>query len=151
MDELDRKIIDLLAEDSRRVLNDIGAAVGLSASAVNERIKRLATSGAIRRFTIDTDPEAIGLPGLVFIFIALAPGADEAAFREFAAAHAGILECHHVTGSWSYLIKIRVASLTEVESFLAALKQAGFAARSETMLALSSPVPGVFVPNRDAG
>ena len=146
MDEIDRKIVILLAEDSRRALADIGGAVGLSASAVNERIRRLAAAGAIRRFTVDADPDALGLPGLVFVFLALAPEADEAAFREFAAAHAGIIECHHVTGSWSYLIKIRVAGLSEVEAFLGALKERGFVSRSETMLALSSPVAGAFVP-----
>lgn len=147
MDDLDRKIVDLLAEDSRRALADIGGTVGLSASAVNERIRRLVASGAIRRFTVDADPEQLGLPGLVFVFLALAPEADEAVFRAFAAAHAGILECHHVTGSWSYLIKIRVAGLNEVEAFLSSLKERGFVARSETMLALSSPVAGPFVPN----
>ncbi len=146
VDDIDRKIIGLLAEDSRRALADIGGAVGLSASAVNERIRRLAASGAIRRFTVDADPEQLGLPGLVFVFLALSPEADEDAFRAFAATHDGILECHHVTGSWSYLIKIRVAGLNEVEAFLGALKQRGFVARSETMLALSSPVAGPFVP-----
>ena len=149
MDEIDRKIIALLAEDSRRALADIGGAVGLSASAVNERIRRLAASGAIRRFTVDADPQALGLPGLAFVFLALAPEADENAFRAFAESHAGIFECHHVTGSWSYLVKIRVASLSDVESFLEALKGAGFLARSETMLALSSPVEGPFVPNAE--
>ncbi len=150
MDEIDRKIINLLSEDSRRALADTGSAVGLSASAVNERIRRLTASGAIRRFTVDADPEQLGLPGLVFVFLALAPDSDEDAFRSFAAAHAGILECHHVTGSWSYLIKIRVAGLNEVEVFLGELKQRGFVARSETMLALSSPVAGAFVPGGGA-
>ena len=146
MDDIDRKIIELLAEDSRRALADIGGAAGLSASAVNERIRRLVAAGTIRKFTVDADPEALGLPVLAFVFLALAPEADEAAFRAFATAHVDIFECHHVTGPWSYLIKIRVADLGGVEGFLAVLKDAGFVGRSETMISLSSPVADALVP-----
>ena len=149
MDDIDRKITGMLAEDSRRALADIGGAVGLSASAVNERIRRLVAAGAIRKFTVDAEPEALGLPVLAFVFVALAPDANEDTFREFAARSASILECHHVTGGWSYLIKIRVSALAEVESFLAALKQKGFVGRSETLIALSSPVADPFVPARE--
>lgn len=146
MDDMDRKIIELLAEDSRRSLADIGGAVGLSPSAVNERIRRLTGSGAIRRFTVDADPEAMGLGVLAFVWVALAPGADEGAFRDFARAHSAIAECHHVTGPWSYLAKVHVASLAGIEGFLGELKAGGFLARSETVIALSSPAPGRFAP-----
>jgi len=146
MDEIDHRIIDLLAEDSRRALADIGALVGLSASSVNERMRRLVAQGAIRRFTVEIDPAAAGVPVLVFVWLALREAADEAAFRAHAAAHPAILECHHVTGGWSYLIKLRVGEIGEIEGFLGGLKSGGFLGRSETVLALSSPVPGVFVP-----
>ncbi len=59
MDEIDRKIIGILAQDLRRSLTDIGAAVELSPSSVNERIRRLVASGVIRRFTIDADHRAL--------------------------------------------------------------------------------------------
>ncbi|MCC0077834.1 MAG: Lrp/AsnC family transcriptional regulator [Rhodobacter sp.] len=146
MDDIDGKIIGLLAADARRALADIGAHVGLSPSAVNERIRRLNGQGIVRRFTVDTDPEARALPILAFVWIALPERGDEAAFRDYAASHSDIEECHHVTGPWSYLLKIRVGSLASVEAFLTGLKAAGFVARSETMLALSSPVPGACVP-----
>lgn len=146
MDETDRKIIELLAEDSRRALADIGAVVGLAPSSVNERIRRLTASGAIRRFTVDTDPAALGLPMLVYLWLALREDADEAAFRRFAASHRRVLECHHVTGAWSYLVKLRVGAVTEIESVLAELKAGRFLGRSETVIALSSAVGGPHVP-----
>lgn len=138
MDDTDRKIVGLLAADARRALADIGSAVGLSASAVNERIRRLAAAGAIRRFTVDADAAALGLPVLAFVFVELARGADEAAFRMLAATHPAIAECHHVTGAWSYLVKVRAAGLDGVEAFLAELKRGGFVGRSETVIALST-------------
>lgn len=146
MDDIDRTILSLLAADSRRALADIGAIVDLSPSAVNERIRRLVASGTICRFAIEADPAALGLPLLAFVWIALREAADEAAFRAHAARDPAILECHHVTGPWAYLIKLRTADMAGIEAFLAGLKVAGFLGRSETVLALSSAVAGAYVP-----
>ena len=146
MDSIDRKIITLLAEDARRSLTDIGDQVGLSASATNERIRRLVTSGAIRRFTLDADPASLGVPVLAFVCVALAPEADEAAFRAYAASHPAIEEAHHVTGGWSYMVKVRVPSLPELEAFLAELKARKFLARSETIIALSTAAEATYTP-----
>ena len=56
MDELDRRILDHLREDARTSFDAIGAAIGLSASAVKRRVDRMKASGVIRRFTVDVDP-----------------------------------------------------------------------------------------------
>ena len=146
MDEIDRKIIELLAEDARRALADIGAVVGLSPSSVNERIRRLVASGAIRRFTVDADPAALGLPVLAYVFVGLNYEAGEAAFKAFVSAAPEVVECHHMTGGWSYLIKLRVDSLHGIESFLEQLKEQRFLARSETMISLSTVCERGFVP-----
>lgn len=145
MDEIDRKIIDLLSSDARRSLADIGGSVGLSPSSVNERIRRLTAAGAIRRFTVELDPSAVGMDTLAFVWVALREDADEEAFRRFAVTSASILECHHVTGSWSYLVKLRVRAMPEVEGFLADLKARRFLGRSETVIVLSSPVADTLV------
>ena len=146
MDTTDRKIIGILSTDARRSLADIGAEIGLSASATNERIRRLTANGSIRRFTIDADPAACGVPVLAFVCVALAPEADESAFRAYAAASPLIAECHHVTGQWSYLVKVHVGSLPDLEAFLADLKARRFIARSETIIALSSVGNAPFIP-----
>ena len=148
MDDIDRKIVACLGEDSRRALADIGGEVGLSTSAVNERIRRLTSGGVLRRFTVDADPEALGAGVLAFVFVGLAPDAEEAVFRAVAADHPDIVECHHVTGAWNYLVKVRVGSLAGVEAFLDAFKQRRLIARSETMIALSTVVDAPFVPRR---
>ncbi|PKP69660.1 MAG: Lrp/AsnC family transcriptional regulator [Alphaproteobacteria bacterium HGW-Alphaproteobacteria-4] len=144
MDNIDRKIIALLAEDARQPLAALGAAVGLSASAVNERLRRLTEAGALRAIRADADPAALDLPVRAFVWLALAATADEAAFRAAIAARREVTACHHVTGPWSYLLQIQVADLAEVESFLALLKAEGWLARSETQLALSEVVAPPF-------
>ncbi len=122
----------------------IGARVGLSTSAVNDRLRRLVERGVLRRFLADTDPEAAGLPLAAFVWVALPEGVDEGAFRAAMAEEVAVTACHHVTGPWSYLVQVRVASLAAVEDFLAGLKRAGWLARSETMLALSTVVEPPF-------
>ncbi|MCZ4094016.1 Lrp/AsnC family transcriptional regulator [Sinorhizobium psoraleae] len=144
MDDLDRKIIGILASDARSSLTDIGATIDLSPSAVNERIRRLVASGTIRRFTLDVDHRALGLDVLAFVWIALSADADETEFRAFMAAHPAVAECHHVTGSWSYCVKIRMPTLGDIEPFLAELKARRYLARSETVIALSTVADNLF-------
>ncbi len=151
MDTIDRTILSLLAADARRGLAEIGAHVGLSTSAVNERVRRLVAGGAIRRFTVDADPAALGHGVLAFVSVGLADGADEEQFRHAMALDASVEECHHVTGRWSYLVKVRSGSLAGVEAFLARLKADSFIGRSETVIALSSAVDAAHVPKDASG
>jgi Transcriptional regulators len=146
MNPIDRTILGLLAADARRALADIGAHVGLSPSAVNERIRRLVARGDIRRFTVEADPAVLDLGTLAFVWVAPADTADESAFRADMAAEPRVVECHHVTGEWAYLLKVRLGALADLESFLAGLKAAGHAGRTHAVVAMSSPVPDAYVP-----
>ncbi|SOC20486.1 Lrp/AsnC family leucine-responsive transcriptional regulator [Rhodobacter sp. JA431] len=144
MDEIDRKICTLLSADARQSMAQIGAQVGLSTSAVNDRLRRLSERGVVRRYLADLDAEALGLPVSAFVWVALPEAADEPGFRSFIAARPEVTACHHVTGPWSYLVQVRMPSLAAVEEFLTLLKAEGWIARSETMLALSTVVEPPF-------
>ncbi len=144
IDEIDRKISSLLANDARQPLAALGRAVGLSTSAVNERVRRMSEGGAIRAVRADTDPAAFGLPVRAFVWLTLNPSASEPAFRAAIAERFEVTACHHVTGPWAYLLQIQVPDLAAVEAFLGTLKDAGWLARSETILALSEVVAPPF-------
>ncbi len=146
MDNTDRKILQLLAEDARRSLADIGSAASLAPSSVNERIRKLVADGVIRRFTVDLDPEKLATPVAAYIWAALKEGADETSFRTFVRGHPSVTECHHVTGAWSYLLKVQVKGLTDLEDVLTHFKEAGLIARSETVIALSTVVEPPYIP-----
>ena len=60
IDELDKRLIDLLRRDGRATFADMGLRVGLSASAVKRRVDRLVSTGAIRGFSVVIDPEVDG-------------------------------------------------------------------------------------------
>ncbi|SIS73193.1 Lrp/AsnC family transcriptional regulator [Phaeovulum vinaykumarii] len=146
LDDADRMIVEALSLDARQSLAALGARAGLSASAVNERLRRLLARGTIRALSVDADPAAMGCPVTGFVFVELATGGNEAAFRDIMRESPEVTACHHVTGPWSYLVQIRVADLDAVETFLAGLKAGGQIARSETLLALSAVVDPPFRP-----
>jgi len=147
MDEIDRKILAHIQHSGHDSYADIGAAVGLSVSAVNERLKKLQAQGAIRGWAACVDPESVGRGVLAFVFVALDRPEHDVGFRAAMTARDEIQECHHVTGDWSYLLKARLGSVGELETLLAtAIKVQPGVTRTHTMIALSSPKESAFVP-----
>ncbi|WP_119303996.1 Lrp/AsnC family transcriptional regulator [Dongia deserti] len=139
MDDIDRIIIDRLQEDGALTYAEIGAAAGLSPSAVNDRLKRLRAEGVIRRMTAEIDPAAIGLGLLAFVLVAVNEPESEVRFREAMKATPEVLECHHLTGDFSYLLKLRLRDTAHLEHFLMdRLKPLSGIVRTHTLIALSS-------------
>ena len=147
MDDIDRKIAAHIQHDGRASYADIGAAVGLSVSAVNERLKKLQSSGAIQGWSARMSPKALGLDVLAFVEVLLERPEHDAPFRAAVLAMPAVQECHHVTGEWSYLLKVRVADTEALERFLSnQLKTLPGVARSHTVIALSSVKETALLP-----
>ena len=139
MDEIDRKIAIAVQEDGAAGLADLAKIAGLSVSATAERQKRLEERGVIRSWHAALDPRQVGCPLLAFVRLALKPGKGDAAFRAGISAHPAVLECHHMTGNWSYLLKLRVPDMAGLEAFVAAeLRSLGGLERLAVDVALSS-------------
>ena len=139
MDGIDRIILERLQADGAQTYAEIGAAAGLSASAVNDRLKRLRADGVIRRMTADVDPAALGLSLLAFVLVAVNEPQGEGRFRDAMRAAPQVLECHHLTGDYSYLLKLRLRDTAHLEQFLMnRLKPLAGVARTHTLIALSS-------------
>ena len=139
MDQIDRIILARLQSDSSQTYAEIGAAAGLSASAVNERLKRLRSDGVIRRMSADIDPAAVGLSLLGFVLVAVNEPPGEGRFRDAMKAAPEVLECHHLTGDFSYLLKLRLRDTAHLEQFLMdRLKPLAGVVRTHTLIALST-------------
>ncbi len=138
MEKTDREILRLLAEDGRRSITDLAELVGLSVSAVHQRVRRLETKGTIRRYTALLDPDAIGLPLTAFISIKpIDPAAPDDAPERL--AHLAAIEaCHSVAGEESYLLKVRVAAPAALEELLQQIRAAANVS-TRTSVVLSTP------------
>lgn len=147
MDSIDRNILVALQHDGAAGLAELAKVAGLSVSATAERVKRLEERGTIRGWRADLDPASVGCPLLAWVFVALRPGSTEAKFREAVAPLEEVLECHAVSGAWSYLLKLRVPGLADLEAFVAGeLRRKAGVERTETVLALSTVKETAILP-----
>jgi Lrp/AsnC family leucine-responsive transcriptional regulator len=147
IDPTDRRLLALLQENGRLSNAELGQAVGLSISAVNERSRKLVERGLITGFHAHASPEALGLDLLAFVFVGWSDPAVETQFLTTIGAAPNILECHHVTGAWNYLMKVRVRNTRMLEAFLGhVVKAVPGVLRTETLIVLSSPKETAVLP-----
>lgn len=122
-DPIDRLIASLLISDGRRTLKSVAEATGLSVSAVQARVRRLETDGVIRGYSASVDPEAVGLP--LAALIAINP-LDPNHEYDIPDRLVGLLEiesCHSVAGEASFMLFVRVASPTALESLIREIRR----------------------------
>lgn len=139
LDETDRKLLDILQEDDRIALADMSKKVGLAPSTINQRIKRLVADGVISGFHARLDPEKVNLDLLAFMMVGWSDPSVEVEFLERIRESPSVLECHHVTGVWNYLLKVRVRNTRELEQLLSGtIKAVPGVERTETIITLST-------------
>ena len=123
LDARDRQILRLVQRDATLAQAEIARQVGLSTAAVHERLKKLEASGVIRRWTAVVDPAAVGVQVTAFVEVFLEHPRFEPAFLERLRELDEVLECHHVTGEFSLLLKVRVRDMEALQHLL--LEQLG--------------------------
>jgi Lrp/AsnC family transcriptional regulator, leucine-responsive regulatory protein len=116
--DVDRALLSALARDGRASYTDLAELVGLSVSAVHQRVRRLEQRGLITGYAAHVDAKSVGLP--LTAFVSITPidvgQPDDAPAR---LAHLSAIEaCHSVAGVESYILKVRVASPDALELLL---------------------------------
>jgi Lrp/AsnC family transcriptional regulator, leucine-responsive regulatory protein len=140
LDAIDRKLLTLLQSDDQSSLGELGRVVGLAPSSVKERIRRLRTAGVIKGFHANVSAEALGLDLLAFVFVGWTNPSTERRFLARIARETMVLECHHVTGTWNYILKVRLRNTAMLEAFLThVVKSVPGIQRTESLIVLSSP------------
>lgn len=147
LDEVDRKILDLLQRDARMTHTAIAEQVGLSAPSVYERIKKLEARGVIKGYTALLDAEALGLPITAFIRVTVNTDAEK---EKAGVAHVieapEVLECHHVAGEDCFILKVKVASPQHLERLLAHVRASLNVTRTVSMIVLSTAKEDTRLP-----
>jgi Lrp/AsnC family leucine-responsive transcriptional regulator len=121
MDRRDEAILSLLEGDSRLTYAEVGERVGLAASSVHDRVRKLERSGVIRGYRADIDLQKAGYPITAFVTLALTPAsAPDIATRvlEFPLVES----CYSVAGENSYALVVRAPSTRDLEDILDALR-----------------------------
>ncbi|HMQ33115.1 MAG TPA: Lrp/AsnC family transcriptional regulator [Chloroflexaceae bacterium] len=137
LDAVGWKLLALLQEDGRRSFSELGRAVGLSAPAVAERVRRLEEAGIISGYRASVRLDRIGWTIRAFIRLS-GIGSEAPQVAAVITAMPEVLECHRVTGEDSYILTVVARSTTHLEQLVDRLLPFG---RVTTSLILSSPVP----------
>src|ERR1043166_1906519 len=105
LDEIDLGILSILQENCRVSLAKIGEQVGLSGPSVIERVKKLEDSGIIRGYHAVVDARRMGKDITAFIGVSISHPKRISNFEQVVALFNDVLECHHVTGEHTLLLK----------------------------------------------
>jgi Lrp/AsnC family leucine-responsive transcriptional regulator len=138
VEDLDRRILALLATDGRMSFTDLGKATGLSTSAVHQRVKRLETRGVIKGYAAQIDYDKLDQPLTAFISIRPIDPSQPDDSPERLSDIAEIESCWSVAGDESYILKTRVATPVDLEDLLARIRGAANVA-TRTTIVLSTP------------
>ncbi|WP_448322190.1 Lrp/AsnC family transcriptional regulator [Streptomyces sp. CO7] len=116
MDHIDRQLLAQLQQDATRSYAALGEAVGLSAGAAHERVRKLRERGVIRRTTVEVDPAAVGSGILAYVMVDSTSWMGDSA--EAFAALPEVVEAHVIAGSASVLLKVRTATTEGLQDVL---------------------------------
>jgi len=125
LDRTDLKILDLLQKNGRLTMTELAHQVGLSATPCTERVRRLEREGVITGYHARVNPAALGKHLLVFVEITLAQKSEQIfkKVRDELQNMPEVLECHLISGSFDYLVKARLAGMSEYRSLLGSILQ----------------------------
>jgi Lrp/AsnC family leucine-responsive transcriptional regulator len=141
LDERDLEIVTALREDARATYADVAARVGLSASSVHERVRKLEAAGVITAYRAVVDPEAMGLYVTALIAVTPLDPQQPDDLPERLADLPEVEDCLSVAGEANYILKVRTRSTNHLEELIRRLREkAGVSTR--TTIALSIPFEG---------
>lgn len=138
LEEIDARIAAVLAADGRCSYTELAEKVGLSVSAVHQRVRRLEQRGVIRGYAARIDGEMIGLPLTAFVSLTPIDPAEPDDYPHRLRALPQIEACYSVAGVESYIVKVRVASPAALEALLAKIRATANVS-TRTTVVLSTP------------
>ncbi len=124
LDKLDKAILSRLQRNGRETYDAIGERVGLSASAVLRRVKRLEECGVIQSYVALVRPEAVGLGLTAYLNVRLEKHTESHKrnpmdlFRASVQTWPEVVECAAVTGEMDYMLRVVVRDMAHYSRFI---------------------------------
>jgi Lrp/AsnC family transcriptional regulator, leucine-responsive regulatory protein len=137
MDDKDRKILSLVERDARAGYAEIGERVGLAASSVHDRVRKLEKLGVIRGYRAEIDHELAGLPITAIVSLALRPSSP-GEIPKLVAEFPLVETCWSIAGDNSYALLVRAPDTKALEDLLDALR-AKLEVVTRSTIVLSTP------------
>lgn len=135
LDEVDMKIIRMLAGNSRLSLREIARELGVAVSTVHARLRKLVSSGVIHRFTILPDYDALGYPITALILVMVEGRHIEEAARRLA-EDPHVVAVYDITGDYDIAVIAKFKSIPELNAFIKSVNKLFYIKRTITSIAL---------------
>ncbi len=136
IDDLDRRIVEILDRDARISLKDLAQQVNLSSPSASERLRRLEERGVIRAFTVDIDPAALGYTLQAIVRIRPLPGKLHIV-QKLIEEIPEFVECDKVTGDDCFVARLYLRSIGQLDGILDRIAEK---AETSTSIVKSQPV-----------
>ncbi len=117
IDEIDKKIIDELLNNSRLSMSELGRRVNLSSPSVTERVRQMESFGIIKKYTLEIDYEKLDLPIQCIIEVTIKNGNYES-FKRYVEKLPNVEFCYRIAGSACYMLKMHFETFTNAEKFI---------------------------------
>jgi Lrp/AsnC family transcriptional regulator for asnA, asnC and gidA len=137
LDEVDRKLIELLQEDAKVPYAKLAKRLGISSSGVHKRVKRLTSEGVIRKFVAVVDPQILGKKLKAFIGISTAPGTCSEVIAQLS-RRPEVLEIHEVAGEHDLFVKIITEDTLKLNEILHEMDRIQGVSSSRTLIVLKT-------------
>jgi Lrp/AsnC family transcriptional regulator, leucine-responsive regulatory protein len=138
MDDRDKLILATLQENARATLGEIADRVGLAASSVHDRVRKLEQTGIIRAYRAEIDPEAVGLFVTALVSVMPLDPKQPDDLPDRVLEFIEVEDCHSVAGDENYILKVRTRTTSELEDFLRRLREKA-GVHTRTTVVLSTP------------
>jgi Lrp/AsnC family leucine-responsive transcriptional regulator len=150
MDAIDAKLLDILQEDASQSYAVLGGKVGLSVSAVNDRVRKLRDQGIIRAYRVEIDPDAVGRSLMAMVWLRSDPAKGNRKMIKSLIKADEVMECHHMTGRFDFLLKLRLRNTAHLESFVTdVIKELPGIVEVLPEIALSTAKETAFIPAQE--
>ncbi len=140
LDATDCLILELLQENCKQPLASIGGKVGLSAPSVVERIHKLEQAGVIIGYVALIDGKSLGKDVTAFIGVSVDRAHAIGRLETQIVAISDVLECHHVTGAHTLMVKAKTRNTQALEELIESIRSLEGVTRTETTVVLSTAV-----------
>src|SRR5262249_39253292 len=146
LDPIDYKLIDLLQQDARMTQLELAGAVGLSQPAVAERMRKLEQEKIILNYVARVDGRSLGKDITAFIGVGVDHPKYNAGLAKKILEMPDVLECHHVTGQDSYLLKVVTENTQSLDRLITEqLRTIPGVTRTHTTIVMSSVKEGAHI------
>lgn len=138
VDDIDTQLIVLLQQDATQSYAALGGAVGLSAAAAHERVRKLRARGVVRSTTVEVEPSAVGRGVLAYVMVESSAWMGNADTARALAALPEVQEAHIVAGSASVLAKVRTGTTQGLQEVLSRLFRINGVSGTQTIVVLET-------------